>query len=212
MTDIDLRSEGQRLARPCTYLVASGHDHAAVWGGTGVAPSPGPQFRHWVTVDARFLPARFEAGCVSVFSNEEDGESGAVVFTPGARLSSSMDGTPLFAKAAKSLPPLQGLLPFASAGLCTWLADNGWDSESGDDPRFTELECAREYEAAYQAQLPLYSGGAHAVIGGWHFPWPDGDWADLAARRLLLWTFEDSEPWVEAWTDGSRDWVIQRVT
>ena len=147
-----------------------------------------------------------------MFSNERDCESGAVVFEPGARLDLSAKGTPLFARPAVSLPPLQGLVRFASADLLDWLSTNGWDAESGDDPRFTTSEFAREYEAAYQAQSPMYSGGAHAVIGGWHFPWPDGDWLDLVPRNLLLWTFEESEPWLEAWTDGSRDWVIQRVS
>jgi hypothetical protein len=59
---------------------------------------------------------------------------------------------------------------------------------------------------------PFYSGSAHAVLGGWHVPWPDGDWDELAERPLLVWTLEDSEPWVEVWADGKGFEVKQRIT
>jgi hypothetical protein len=60
--------------------------------------------------------------------------------------------------------------------------------------------------------LPFYSGGAYAVLGGWHFPWPDGDWEDLVTCRLLAWTFAGSEPWLEAWARDDRVWLQERIT
>src|SRR5262245_37094572 len=42
--------------------------------------------------------------------------------------------------------------------------------------------------------MPLVFRNSVRVLGGWHFSWPDGDWADPVERPLLLWTFEDSEP------------------
>ena len=58
----------------------------------------------------------------------------------------------------------------------------------------------------------LAGAPVHAVLGGWHFPWPDGDWGELVERPLLAWTFEDSEPWVEVWGDGKGFQVKQRIT
>jgi len=51
-----------------------------------------------------------------------------------------------------------------------------------------------------------------AVAGGWNMPWPDDDWNELIDLELVLWTFEESEPWVEVFFDGSRYSVIQRIT
>jgi hypothetical protein len=61
-------------------------------------------------------------------------------------------------------------------------------------------------------QLPFYSGGAHAVLGGWHLPWPDGDWLELVPSQLLVWTFEGGEPWFEAWASGEALRVLRRIT
>lgn len=50
------------------------------------------------------------------------------------------------------------------------------------------------------------------MLGGWHMPWPEGDWVELIDRPLLVFTFEESEPWVEVWKwdDGYK--IIQRIT
>lgn len=54
---------------------------------------------------------------------------------------------------------------------------------------------------------PLYSDQAAAVLGGWHFPWPDGDWEELVDKELVLWTLREAEPWVEVFHDG-KDFVV----
>lgn len=74
-----------------------------------------------------------------------------------------------------------------------------------------ELETT-EYIEAWQNNCPLYTEGTTAVIGGWHFPWPEGDWDELCQQTLVLWTIENSEPWVEVWSDGKTFRVCERVT
>jgi hypothetical protein len=56
------------------------------------------------------------------------------------------------------------------------------------------------------------AGGAYATLGGWHFPWPDGDSEDLLKCKLLVWTFEECEPWIEVWRDAEKYRVIERIT
>ena len=51
------------------------------------------------------------------------------------------------------------------------------------------------------------------MLGGWHFPFPDSDWADLIDEQLIALTIRDSEPWVEAWKMKNNEFkVIQRIT
>jgi hypothetical protein len=53
----------------------------------------------------------------------------------------------------------------------------------------------------------------YAMLGGWHFPGQDDDWAELVDEQLMVLTFRDSEPWVEGWRMRSGDFkVIQRIT
>ena len=109
--------------------------------------------------------------------------SGAATYDPSAVLPAAAE-RPLFAHSARTLPP-----PDALPG--------------GDDDG---------YVRKWQSNCPLYTGEAAAVLGGWHFPWPDGDWEELRDQPLLVWTLDESEPWVEVWggPDGFR--VIQRIT
>jgi hypothetical protein len=87
-----------------------------------------------------------------------------------------------------------------------WQPDWGWNDN------FKDPDPVLKYDSLVQSELPLYSGGAHAVLGGWHFPWPDGDWEELIDHPLLVWTFEDSEPWVEVWGNEDGFKVLQRIT
>jgi hypothetical protein len=92
------------------------------------------------------------------------------------------------------------------------LRANNWQPDWGYNDNFRDKSPAETYERAYQNQLPLFNGSAHAVLGGWHMAWPEGDWNELADKRLIVWTFAESEPWVEVWEDESRFRVIQRIT
>ncbi len=74
------------------------------------------------------------------------------------------------------------------------------------------FEAYDKYLPVWQSNCPLYTNEAAAVLGGWHFPWPDGDWEELQNKPLLVWTIDDSEPWVEVWKEPNGFRVIQRIT
>lgn len=158
---------------------------AGVWGGAGVVPAPAGPFRHWLSIDCRFLPAGLgpPGGVLSVYTNEQDCVSGYVGHDPAASLAVG-EGHPLYAQPRSSLPPPEAL-------------------SAEDDATYIHL---------WQSNCPLYASEATAVLGGWHFPWPDGDWEELREHRLLVWTIEDSEPWVEVWAEPFGFRVLQRIT
>jgi hypothetical protein len=187
MSDAELASESQRLARPCVLLRSNGAPDclAGVWGGPGVVAAQAGPFRHWLSVDCRFLPDGLgpTAGILSIFTNEDDCVSGVVAFDPAAKIVTS-SGSPLYAQPSQSLPPPDAL--------------PGGDTE--------------EYIRLWQSNCPLYAGDTAAVLGGWHFPRPDGDWEELREQSLLVWTFDESEPWVEVWRAPAGYRVIQRIT
>jgi hypothetical protein len=118
----------------------------------------------------------------------------------------------LFGQAGRSLPPIDGVFRLGSRAVQRWLRANNWDPKSGYNDNFADRDPVRQYERRYQSECPLYRRGAHAVLGGWHFPWPDGDWEELLKQALLVWTFKDSEPWVEVWRTKKGYRVIQRIT
>jgi hypothetical protein len=187
MRDSELPAEARRLARPCALLqrVGAPDKLAGVWGGPGVVPAKAVPLRHWLSVDCRFLPSGLgpPAGVLSIYTNEEDCVSGVVAFDPAATVAVSPDA-PLYAHSAMSLPP-----PDAWPGGAT-----------------------EAYIRLWHSRCPLYTGEAAAVLGGWHFPWPDGDWEELREQPLLVWTLEESEPWVEVWRVPAGYRVIQRIT
>ena len=110
------------------------------------------------------------------------------------------------------MPPIDEVFRFGSPEVQWWLASIGWGRDWGYNGNFPDRDIADGYERAYQDQLLLYSGGAHAVLGGWPMSWPDGNRDELLESRLIVWTFEDSEPWVEVWENQGRFRVIQRIT
>jgi len=187
MSDSELVAKAVELARPCVLLKKSGakSDRAGVWGGPGLVAAPSGPYRHWISVDCSFFPVGLapRSGILSVYTNEDDCSSGVVAHDPAGELPARANNT-LYAHPARSLPPPDAL--------------TGADSES--------------YMRVWQSNCPLYTGEAVAVLGGWHFPWPDGDWDELRARPLLLWTIEDSEPWVEVWGGAGGFQVMQRIT
>lgn len=180
-----LPAKAQQLERQCLLLKRIGTDRAAVWGGDGAVPPPPGPYRHWISVDGRYLPSEFGSnGVLSVYTNEEDCESGITMFSETAMLTEHK-GEYLYAHLTSSLPP-----PDASPDL-----EN------------------KEYTEQWLRNCPVYNDkNVVAVLGGWHFPWPDDDWEELRDRDLLVWTIEGSEPWVEVWRSGVGTTVIQRIT
>lgn len=187
MEDAELITVARRLARPCTLLKRTGpaESFAAIWGGIPVVSGPSGPYRHWISVDCRFIPKGLAraSGVLSIFTNEKDCVSGVVAFDESAQLSPSATSS-LFAHPGESLPP----------------------------PDALPLEVYDQYLPVWQSNCPIYTNEAVAVVGGWHFPWPDGDWEKLREKSLLLWTIDESEPWVEVWKDHEGFRVIQRIT
>ncbi|MBR8136105.1 hypothetical protein [Burkholderia cenocepacia] len=194
MTLEDFLTEAKRLARPChAYRFAAGGE---------------PVTGYWHGIDAG-------ASCISV---ERDGawlnvyldESGT-----GGRVETSTQPVrsdhPLCRSSATSLPPVDAVFRFGSAAIGAYLDAHGWQRDWGFNDNFKGA-AAHDYAREWMAQCPLYTGGVVAVTGGWNMPWPDDDWHELTDLDLVLWTFEESEPWIEVFSDGARFSVIQRIT
>jgi hypothetical protein len=158
---------------------------------------------------------------LSIYSNEDDYVSGAVAIGQfGGIQGEETDGLGLYARTALSLPPIDAIFKFGSQRVRSWLAENHWlpaededEAEYAYNDNFPGKAVVDTYQKVWQDQLPLFTGGAYAVLGGWHIPWPDGDWYNQLDKTLLVWTFEDSEPWLEVWRDTNQLYtVVQRFT
>ncbi len=214
MTGEQLIAEGRHLARPCVYLRLSGEHFAAIWGGEGIVWCGDGPYRHWLSIACRFIPAGNDGvtGCLSIYTHEDDCVSGMVTVDDSLTLPDPTDGLKLYAHPESSLPPLEAVFKLGSSDVADWLRANNWQPDWGFNDNFPDRTPVDSYERAYQNQLPLFNDSAHAVLGGWHMPWPDGDWDELVDKRLIAWTFAESEPWVEVWDDEGRFRVIQRIT
>ena len=212
MQSQDLVNTGWQLARPCINL----HDALpsepviAVWGGDGIVPGPFGSYAHWISLDCRALPhaSQLQIGWLSVYVTTDDFESGVVVVDPATVVTNYYNGgVALSGTRTHSFPPIDAVVQ--EAQVKAWLASQ----DIVHDPVHNAYFEDEGYNQVYQEQCPIYSSQSVAVIGGWHFPWPEGDWQKLQESTLLVWTFRDAEPWVEAWLmpDGSFQ-VFQHIT
>jgi len=213
-----LLAEAQHLARSCTLLVPQPNSEpvAAIWGGPGIVMPPDDSELHRITIDCRFLPPYLQGltGCISVYNVADNHALNPVSHDP-LRILPSMfhTGVKLYPQPAISLPPIEALFRFGSSAIQDWLTANRWHREWEYNDNFPDRDVANAYNQIYQDQNPLYSGTAFAVLGGWHFPWPDGDWDELLKQKLIVWTFEDAEPWLEVWHDTNEHFrIIERIT
>jgi hypothetical protein len=136
---------------------------------------------------------------------------------PAARLSQEQsDGIPLFGEESYSLLSFDELLSSGSALLDKILRATGHTRADAESKSFRDSQAITDYEQEAHRHCPLYcskSEGLYAVLGGWHVLWPDDDSYDRDYGRLVLWTFHDSEPWVEVWLDKSGKLsVLPRIT
>jgi hypothetical protein len=200
----ELEQEAERLARPCAYLRPAGDTYAAVWTG-----SPGSDFELVFSSTSLPAPGWNQQG---TFRLASDGTDVSIAFAEGARLPAEPKGVKLYAAPARSLPPVDALFALGSDRVQRWLRSLDWPPGEPYNSNFPDRDAVEVYERGYMEQLPFYSGGAHAVLGGWHLPWPDGDWLELVPSRLLVWTFEGGEPWFEAWASGEALRVLRRIT
>ncbi|MGE0045614.1 MAG: hypothetical protein AB7T08_07635 [Hyphomonadaceae bacterium] len=206
MTLQDLIAEGRALERPCWFLSTDGRGKpVGVWHSSSKGET-----RRWLTVEASLF-AGIGSRYISVLSKSSDG--GAVELLD--HLPESNGGEiDLVVREASVLPPIDAVFALGSDSVGSWLADNQWQRDWGYNSNFSASDLVQQYERIFQSEYPLYlSSNVVAMIGGWHFPFPDDDWRDLIADELLLMTLKDAEPWVEAWRarDGSFK-VVERIT
>ncbi len=238
MTGDELIGEGKRLARPSVHLKGFGDEAcvAGVWGGPGQVPAPGEGYEHWLTIDCRHLPEGVgpRSGCLSVYSDESECVA-AVAHDPTASLLTQAGSQLLFAHQAISMPPLDAVFRFGSEAVQDWLAEIGWKPDWGGEVNFggwrpewggtvdlkdTTLRNAyrqvhRDYKKVALVEnclVPDYGPDVFAILGGWHYPWPDGDWVELTAHPLVLWTCAGSEPRIEVFRTGDGFKTFHRIT
>jgi hypothetical protein len=212
-----LLEEAIRLIRPCTWLVPEPNSEgiAAVWGGDGIVNPPVEPHEHLMTFDCRFLPSKLQdiTGCISVYQDEDDEIAELVRHESTFKLPLEMSSSiKLYPFRTTSLPPIEAIFRYGSDNTKDQLTEHGWDGNL--DYTFPDKSIEDAYLRAYQAQNPLYiRKNVFAILGGWHFPWADGDWEELSNQELLLWTFQDAEPWVEVWRDENHKFRrIGRIT
>jgi hypothetical protein len=184
-------AEAERLARRATLLSTKG-------SGEPVA--------YWHGLHSRSL-------CVSLRHRRRwldvhlDDAAGQVTVVDKPALSS----TPLFGVEVKSLPPVDAVFAMGSSAVESFLHENGWSRADSFNRNFPD-EVPSQYERLWQENCPMYADKAAAICGGWHFPWPDGDFHDLIDSELVIWTLQESEPWIEVFAKRDVFVVKQRVT
>ena len=187
----EFRAEATRLARASTELKEGEGSPAAFWYGQRQAGQPLITFAY----QGSWLELHLE------------GDSGRVVCVRDPR----QTGIPLVASRRDSLPPIDAVFRLGNSDVGAFLAEHGWQRDWPYNSNFRH-DTPRQYEKLWMGQCPLYSNTVVAVMGGWHFPWPDGDWELLAEMELVLWVLRGAEPWVEVFRDGSNFVVKQRIT
>lgn len=207
-----LLQESQALSLPCFDLVpaAKGDRIVAHWGGSRVdLPEEFPpevtalkSQRHLLSVDQQLfdelrLPLRRPLA-LSIVTTADDDEQIAARHVPSSRLSDTEfeDSLPLTCRPAVSLPPLEAILLYGGPGIQEWLAAQGLQRWQYSDVR---REVQEAYGKHFDPQFPLFAKTPPvARVGGWHTLWPDDDFFLPREMRLLVWTFQDAEPWYEA--------------
>lgn len=219
--------EAEALALPCFDLVPAsrGDQTVAYWGGTrsdfGRNPPRGAggilSREHLLSIDftlwdALGLKGR---GPFALFLQElrEFGERAEALSVNSASVAgvTFSEAIPLKAVPAVSLPPWEAVLLHGGPAVDAWLKDRGLR-------RWQYAELARDetqgYESYFYERCPLTaSSPPFARVGGWHIRWHDDDFYTPREMRLMLWTFQDSEPWYEVFLTGMLNYVVKtRIT
>lgn len=192
---MDLRqftAEAERLAKKGNLLSLTGQgEPAGYW--------------HGIDTNAICISVAYRSGWLNLYPNHDN--SGLVELSAQPRKSAK----PLFAIEYISLPPIDAVFMFGSKDIEGFLERNGWERSDPFNDNFPS-PIPGEYERIWQSSNPMYARGVAAVCGGWHFPWPEGDWHDLSRSELVLWTIQDAEPWIEVFFNEGKFSVKQRAT
>lgn len=195
-------AECRLLARPRLDLRRhQSGEVVGVWGGVGPLQPPVGNWEHWLTVSCDWLARNgFPlSGLLAVYENRAEGafHEFAVVLGSRTEVVGWGGGTELAGTEEVSRPPEEALQMYGSPAMRESISSG----------------LAGTPFANYSDQCPLYRKGILLSLGGWHIPWPEYDTYDQEAGRLVLWTFEGAEPWLEVWQRPSGQLeVIPRIS
>lgn len=223
MNSDELIAEGRKLMRPSVYLEAEGEGPiAAYWhpfdGVTdemedAYEEAGEPCYFLRITIDSRFIPGweSQPASFVQVWFDAMDLEGGKIVMTktPPTEYEAA-----LHARTVDSFPPIEAVFSCGSDAVKKWANSLNWEPGSHYYVHFPVRPSGDPYEEIYLREDPLFQKSPpDAVLGGWHHLWLDDDFEELINGELLVTTYRESEPWVEAWKlrDGGYR-VKQRIT
>ena len=212
MTTADLIAEGEAIMRPAFVLREQSNVQGAeaYWGGVLAAPDgqaepSGFSRRHVCTV-SELLLTRLDVyyprplGPLRLYEVElHDGErSHRAERDPRLRFDalSFTDALPLSATLTPLFPPFAALCLHGSERIGRWLSERGF---ARHDYWRADTPASAEYEEEWMRRSPFYDPTVVAVVGGWHFLWPEDDFYVPPECRLLLLTQRNAEPWVEVW-------------
>ena len=222
-----LLKEAEALSLPCYDLVPAerGDRVVAHWGGKrSDLPEKLPVFvkaytaqRHFLSVEQELfsqlgLRGRGPLALVMATTDEEDEVLQNVnVSTDKLGDVTFEDSVPLTARTMKSLPPLEALLLYGGSGVEKWLASHKLQRWEYSD---VAADVHDGYLQHFNAQLPLcMEQPPFARIGGWHVTWPEDYFYTPREMRLMVWTFQDAEPWYEVFLSPLKNYVIKsRIT
>jgi hypothetical protein len=211
MTVEELIEEGRLIQRRTILLTPDGAgDPAAIWYGHNFKDKSPDGHRCWLSVNGRSIPSSDLRCWLSIFTDDESCQGGRVNVSPTPF---KTKGVSLYPKEIRVLPSIDAVIARGSAAVGHWLDKNKWKREWRYNSNFRDKALVEKYEAVEQRENPLYWKDAYATLGGWHMGWPDDDWHELLDAKLLVQTYHESEPWVEAWQMPSGELkVIQRIT
>jgi hypothetical protein len=219
-----LLKESKSLSLPCFDLVPAerGDTVVAHWGGRrSDLPEQFPKFvtalkshAHFFSIDQALLEQLGLRGrgplALSMVTTAEDDERLNHVHVSTGKLSEVVfeHSVPLTGKPTMSLPPLEAVLLYGGPAVQEWLASQGlqrWEYEA------VAQEVRQRYQEHFNSQSPLCrEHPPFARVGGWHVSWPDDDFYIPREMRLVLWTFQDAEPWYEVFLSPLKNYVIKR--
>ena len=202
------REECLRLARPRLNLRRRQGvgDVVGIWSGWGCIPHPPGAWEHRITVSCDWLRRNdFPlSGLLGVYENPDyrsfrERFIAVQADEPGVALHGN-GGIELVGTEDVALPPVEALEVYGNEEMRNLL-------HSPDQTALLD---------AYEERCPLHYAdreGIYAMLGGWHVLWPENDAYDDEPGRLVLWTFKDSEPWLEVWQRPSGQLeVVPRIT
>jgi hypothetical protein len=222
-----LLKESEKLSLPCFDLVPAGKgdEVSAYWRGRrSDLPERFPKGvtafkyqKHFLSVDQKLFDQLGLQGrgplALSMFTTTEDDEKLCNVNVSTGKLNeiSFEESIALTAKPATSLPPLEALLLYGGPAVQQWLSSQKlqrWDYSDVDSV------VRDQYLKHFNPRLPLcMEQPPFARVGGWHVQWPDDDFYIPREMRLMVWTFQDSEPWYEVFLSPLRNYIIKsRIT